>query len=108
MIPRDDAWLAFHSTIWKTLSYPLPTLNLTKEECEKTLFPVLNYLLPAIGVCKNYSRTLVYNSEKYMGLGIKRLHTYQELLRLKDIITHIFQQTTTGQLYRTSWEILFG
>lgn len=107
LIPKDDAWLAFQSTIWKTLSYPLPALNLTKEECERILSPVLYYLLPAIGVCRTYPRTLVYNSEKYMGLGIKHIHTTQELLRLQDIITHIFQQTNTGQLYRISWELLF-
>ncbi len=107
MIPRDDAWLAFQSTIWKTLSYPLPALNLTKEECEKILAPALHYLLPAVGVCRNYPRALVFISEKYMGLGIKHMHTTQELLRLKDIITHIFQHSNTGKLYKTSWETFF-
>jgi hypothetical protein len=28
VIPKDDAWLAFNSTIWKTLLYPLPALRL--------------------------------------------------------------------------------
>ncbi len=47
MIPRDDAGLAFQSTIWKTPSYPLPALNLTKEECKKILASAINihYLL---------------------------------------------------------------
>ncbi len=34
-IPKDDAWLAFQSTIWKSMSYPLPAINITKEDCEK-------------------------------------------------------------------------
>ncbi len=58
-IPKDDAWLAFQSTIWKSMSYPLPALNITKEDCEKTMTPILRYLLPAIGVCRKFLRTLV-------------------------------------------------
>lgn len=78
VIPKDDAWLAFHSTIWKTLSYHLLAINLTKEECEKLLSPVLQYLLLAMGVCGSFSRTLVYTQEKYMGLGLRHMHTTQE------------------------------
>lgn len=33
-ISRDKAWLAISSTIWHTLTYPLPSLNLTKAQCE--------------------------------------------------------------------------
>ncbi len=35
------------------------------------------------------------------------MHITEELLRLKDIITHIFQHTNTGKLYKTSWEMFF-
>jgi len=55
LLPKDDAWLAFNSTIWKSLTYPLPALNLSKAECEKIMMPVLQYLLPALGVCRNFS-----------------------------------------------------
>jgi hypothetical protein len=103
-IPKDDAWLAFNSTIWKTLSYPLPALNMSKEECESIMKPVLQYLLPAIGVCRNFPRTLVYNSEKYMGLGLKHLHTTQEICRLKDLVSHVSRHTNTGSLYKTTLE----
>ena len=106
-IPKDDAWLAFHSTLWKSLSYPLPAINLSKDDCDKIKAPVLTYLLPAMGVCRNFSRVLVYSSVKYMGLGIKHPHTIQELLRIKDIVNHTQYCFTTGQLYRSPFEIFF-
>jgi hypothetical protein len=106
-IPREDAWLAFYSTLWKTLTYPLPALNLSKEECGKILASVLMYLLPAMGICRNFPRALVFSSIKYMGLGLKHLHATQEISRLRDIINHTYRRSTTGQLYRLSLETLF-
>jgi hypothetical protein len=106
-IPREDAWLAFYSTLWKTLTYPLPALNLSKEECEKILAPVLVYLLPAMGICRNFPRSLVFSSTKYMGLGLKHPYTIQEISQLKDIINHTYHCSTTGQLYRSSFELFF-
>jgi hypothetical protein len=105
-ITKDDAWLAFNSTIWKSLLYPLPALSLSPTDCNSIMRPLLQYLLPAIGVCRNYPRSLVYSTEKYMGLGIKHLHTTQEILRLKDLLSHTDRNTTMGNLYRTSLEIL--
>jgi hypothetical protein len=53
-ISRPEVWLAITSTIWKTLTYPLPALNLTKEQCEKIMAPILQYGLPNMGVCRNF------------------------------------------------------
>jgi hypothetical protein len=106
-ISHDDAWLSFYSTIWKTLLYPLPALNLNKETYNKIMTPILNYLLPAMGICRNFPRTLVYSSTKYMGLGLKHPHTIQEILWIKDILKHTHLLTTTGQLHRISLDFCF-
>lgn len=50
-ISKDKAWLAIQSMIRKTLEYPLPELNLSKQQCENIMSPILQYGLPAIGVC---------------------------------------------------------
>jgi hypothetical protein len=105
-ISREDAWLAFYSTIWKTLSYPLPALNLSRVEWDKIMAPILQYLLPAMGICRNFPRALVYNSVKYMGVGVQHPYTIQEIVQIKDILSHVHRRTITGDLYRTSFEIL--
>jgi hypothetical protein len=43
----------------------------------------------------------------FLQLGIQHLYTIQEIARLKDIIHHTYKATTTGDLYRTSLELLF-
>jgi Reverse transcriptase (RNA-dependent DNA polymerase) len=106
-ISRSEAWLAINSTIWKTLTYPLSAINLSKDQCERIMAPILNYGLPAIGVCRNFPRSMVFAPTKYMGLGLQHLYTIQEIERLKDMIQHTFRSTTTGQLYRTSLELLY-
>jgi hypothetical protein len=42
-----------------------------------------------------------------MGLNIVHLHTLQEILRIKDIIFHTFNDTLTGRSYKTSLEIFY-
>ncbi len=42
-----------------------------------------------------------------MGLRIQHPHTVQEICRLKDMLSHTYRNTTTGNLYRTSLELLF-
>jgi hypothetical protein len=105
-ISREDAWLAFYSTVWKTLLYPLLALNLIREECENIVAPVLQYLLPAMGICRNFPRALVYNSVKYMGLVIQHPYTIPEILRIKGILSHVHRRSNTGKLYRLSLEVL--
>jgi hypothetical protein len=105
-ISREDTWLAFYSTIWKMLSYPLPALNLTCEEWDKIMAPILQYLLPAMGICRNFPRALVYNSVKYMGVGVQHPYTIQEIAQVKDIVSHVHRRTITGDLYRASFEVL--
>jgi hypothetical protein len=68
--------------------------------------PILQYGLPALGVCRNFPRDVVFAPQKYMGLGFKHLHTIQEITRLKDMLLHKFTNSITGELYRTSIELL--
>ncbi len=36
--------------------------------------PILHYGLPALGICRNFPRKMVFAPHKYMGLGFKHLH----------------------------------
>jgi hypothetical protein len=79
---RTDSWVAFHSTLWRTLAYPLPATNLTKKQCEDIMSPAIQQLLVSIGVCRNFPRCLVFAPIDYFGLGIQHIYTTQEIQRL--------------------------
>jgi len=62
IISKDEVWLALQSTILRTLYYPLPALRLTKAQCKAIMSPPLQYCLPALGICRNFPRLLVFLS----------------------------------------------
>jgi hypothetical protein len=105
-LKRHEVHLALHSTLWKTLSYPLPCTTLSKRQCEEIMAPALHQALPAMGVCRNFPRHVVHGPVSHMGLGIPHLHTLQEVARIKDMVHHSSLDTFTGQLYRSSLEAL--
>ncbi len=98
-LQRSEASLALHSTLWKTLAYPLPCTSLSKQQCEEIMAPALLQALPAMGVCRHFSRNVVHGTLSHMGLGIPRIHTLQETYRIKDMLHHSASDNFTGQLY---------
>jgi hypothetical protein len=103
-LTRYDAYTALHTTVMKTLEYPLLALTLTEVECNGIMAPVLSGGLPQIGICQSMARALVYAPTKYQGLGINKLYTTQGLGRVRALINHIWRDTDTGKLLRTSLE----
>jgi hypothetical protein len=83
-----EYWTAFHSTLWRTLAYPLPALNLTKTQCAEIMLPELNQFLP---------RCLVFAPLGFGGLSIPNLYTTQEILRITNTIEHIANWMDTGK-----------
>jgi hypothetical protein len=106
VIRKDETWLALQSTIWRTLCYPLNATNLTQVQCKRIMSPILNYALPAMGVYRNFPRAIVFSRLTHAGIGIKHIHTLQEIARLKDILQHTYSRSTTGLLYKASLEYL--
>ncbi len=105
-ISKRDAWVTLTSTIWSILSYPLPSFNLTKKQCQYIMSPGMNYIRPALGICRSFPRTVVFSPNKYLGIGIKHLYMVQEIACLKDIMLHTYKDMTTGCLYRNTTELL--
>lgn len=105
-LTREEVWLAVNTTIMRTLSYPIPALSLSKDQHEEILRPLLAYCLPRLGICRNFPHILVFASSKYFGIDFQRLHTLQEIARIKDLLTHTHRDDLTGKLYRASLEIL--
>jgi hypothetical protein len=99
-------WTAVQSTIFRTLAYPLPALNLSKKEWDGIMSPLLATVLPCLGICRHFPRAMVFAPVKVFGLGFQHLHTLQEITRMKDVVYHTANNTITGRLYRASLELL--
>jgi hypothetical protein len=103
-LTAQDAHQALHTTILKTLQYPLPALTLTEKECDKIMSPILEVGLPAMSVCKRYPRKVVYAPKKDGGLNIPNLYISQGTSRIAFLQEHLGADTLSGELLRVTIE----
>ncbi len=106
-LPRHLVWTALTSTVLPKLRYPLPATTFSKKECVSILSPLLQAVLPAAGICRNFPRVLVHAPTKYQGLGVPHLYSDQGIAHIFQCLHHAHQESNiTGQLFRASFEQL--
>ncbi len=70
--------------------------SLSQAQCDSIMVPILDAALPALGVNRHLTRTVVHAPKKYQGLGIPELWTTQGILKLWIAIAHGDANTITG------------
>ena len=104
-LPRPLVWLAFHTTILKSLEFPLATTTLTEDECTWILRPALSAALSCSGINRNVANAIVYGPSCLQGLNVPHLYDTQAISRFARLLKHSdHQQDTTWQLLQTSLE----
>jgi hypothetical protein len=69
-LTRDEVWYSLQHMIMKTIEYPLIATTMTKTQLDRVVIPILQIGLPRSGICRTISRSLVFSSTKYQGIGI--------------------------------------
>ena len=101
---HNDAWTALTTTVMKSLEYPLLATTLTEQECSYIMAPILEGGLPLSGICRNFSRAVVYGPIKHLGLGLHNLYTTQGIRQIQAILNHVWRKTDTGKLIQITLE----
>jgi hypothetical protein len=83
-----------------SLSYVTAATSLNLKECEDMQRPVVNAILPKMGVHRNSPRNVVFSTCKYGRLGLDHLTAVQGLGQLQYLIGSLRTQDTTGDLYQ--------
>jgi hypothetical protein len=97
---RGEGLLAYKSYYMAILSYDIAVASLNIKECEELHRPVLNAILPKMGINRNTSRSVVFGTSKYGGLGIDHPAAVQGFDQLQYLIGRLQTQDTTGDLYQ--------
>ena len=105
-LSRTDAWLSLHTTILKTIQYPIPALTLTADECKYIMAPIYDGALSASGYNNNMPRPVVNGPIDLQGLNIPNLFTWQGANHLEVLQNHLYHNTITGHLLKCSLELL--
>jgi hypothetical protein len=74
---------------------------MTQQECYNIQKPVVNVILPEMGISRKAHRSVVFGTAQYGGLGLEHLAAYKGHSRLQYLMGHIRCNITTGKLMRS-------
>jgi hypothetical protein len=95
---RGESAVAYNSFYMPSLGYGVPTTTLTKEECEDIQRPLVNAILPKMGIARSAPRKVVFRTKQYGGLSLTHLAALQGNSRLQYLLGHLRCGDTTGEL----------
>jgi hypothetical protein len=64
------------------LGHGTPTAPLTQKECYDIQKPVVNTILPKMGILRKYPHDFVFGTSQYVVLGLEHVTAYQEHFHL--------------------------
>jgi hypothetical protein len=95
---RGESVVAYNSLYMPSLRYGVPATTLTKEECEDIQRPVVNDILPKMGIARSGPRKVVFRTKQYGGLGLTHLAALKGNSRLQYLLGHLRCGDTTCEL----------
>jgi hypothetical protein len=106
-LPRHLTWLAWRTTILKTMEYPLSTTTLTERQCGKLTSVIAAAALPWSGIMRTFPRRLLHAPLKAGGLDIPNLYVKQGISHIVRLIRYSkSKKHSTGILLRHTCEAL--
>jgi hypothetical protein len=101
---NNEAGLAYNAFYMKSIGYGTPATSLSYQECDNMQKPVVNSILPKMGINWKSARAVVFGTSQNGGLGLDHLAKVQPYGQLQYLIGSIRCNDTTGQLARMMLE----
>jgi len=93
------------SKIYKSISYPLPVLTFTIQQCEKLGNKLFSATLPKCGITSKFPVLYRHLPRKYQGLGLPHLYLDQESRKLQELLLHSIDKSPCWKQLHLSLEI---
>jgi hypothetical protein len=97
---RNESAVAYNSFYLPSLGYGMCATTLSFQECEDIQRPVVNAILPKMGINRKASIAVVFGTAQFGGLGLYHLATLEGHSRLQYLLGHLRCGDHTGQLMR--------
>jgi hypothetical protein len=95
---REESGMTYNAFYMPSLGYGTPIMTLTKKDCEETQRPVLNAILPKMGIARTAPRAVVFGTSQFGGLGLTHLAALQCHTRIQYLLGHLRCGDATGRL----------
>jgi hypothetical protein len=86
---RGESGMAYNAFYMPSLGYGNPATTLSKKESEEIQRPVVNAILPKMGIARTAPRAVVFRTAQYGGLGLTHLAALQGHTRLQYLLSHL-------------------
>jgi hypothetical protein len=70
---RGESGMAYNAFFMPSMGYGTPVTTLTKKDCEEIQRPVVNAILPKMGIARTAPRSVVFETAQFGGLGLTHL-----------------------------------
>jgi hypothetical protein len=98
---KGESGLDYNSFYLPSIGYGTPATILSQQECYDIQKPVVNAILPKMGIIRKAHRSVVFGTAQFGGLGMEHLAAYQGHDRLQYLMGHLRCNSTTGKLMRS-------
>jgi hypothetical protein len=95
---RGESGMAYNAFYMPSLGYGTPATILMKKEYEEIQRPVVNAILPKMGIARTSPRAVVFGTAQFGGLGLTHLAALQGHTRLHYLLGHLSCGYATGHL----------
>jgi hypothetical protein len=95
---RGESGMAYNAFYMPSVGYGNPATTLTKKDCEEIQRPVVNAILPKMGIVRTAPISVVFGTAQFGGLGLTHLAALQCHTRLQYLLGHISCGDATGRL----------
>jgi hypothetical protein len=92
--------MAYNAFYIPSMGYGTPVTTLLKKDCEEIQRPVVNAILPKMGIARTEPRAVVFGTAQYGVLGLTHLAALQGHTRLQYLLGHLRCGDATGRLMR--------
>jgi hypothetical protein len=66
---KGESSMAYNAFYMPSLGYGTPATTLSMKDCEEIQIPVVNAILPKMGISQTAPRAIVFGTAQYGGLG---------------------------------------
>jgi hypothetical protein len=98
---KGESGLAYNLFYLPSIGYVTLETTLSQQECYDIQKPVVNVILPKIGISRKAHRSVVFGAAQFGGLGLEHLAAYQGHNHLQYLMGHLRCNSTTGKLMRS-------
>ena len=84
------------------LAYPLGSIPVPEDDCNKIMGPALKALLPKPGLSSTLAREVVHAGSQHGGIDITNLYTAAGTMRVKMFVGHWRKQDETAKILKIS------